>query len=121
VVPAEYRNYGTGNPLGASQVTAVVKRNGEAPAGSRIYPVAFTAYLTDAMYVRLRSPRVLSPNEVADMAKAAGGIDTWAPFVRCIRQGALDFELLERGDFGRQDGGGISRGHRRQLLIDTGR
>lgn len=87
VAPAALRNFSTGNALGASQVTAVVQCAGSAPAGSRIYPVAFMAALAGARYARLLAPRTLSTTEVADLVTAAqGGLDAWARFTSRVRQ-----------------------------------
>lgn len=87
VAPAALRNLATGNPLGSSQVTAVVRRMGSASSESRRYPVAFTASLAGVRYARLLTPRALSAIDVADMAAATtSGLATWAQFVQWIRR-----------------------------------
>lgn len=95
VTPAGLRNFTTGNPLGASQVTSVVRRAGCPPADARNYAVSFTAMLATPRYVRLLAPRTLSAKEVDLMTMAAKhGFDQWQTFVRLIR-GTGDVPHLE--------------------------
>lgn len=87
VVPAALCNLVSGKPLGASQVTAVVRCTGEAPRGARAYPIAFTAGLWGGRYVRLLAPRPLAIAELADMSAAmGGGVRAWSSFVGRVRQ-----------------------------------
>ncbi len=89
VMPAALRNFTTGNPLGASQVTAVVRNAGTAPDGARSYPVAFTARLAGVRYARLLAPKLLSIADAGEIADAArNGIEAWRSFVARIRQSA---------------------------------
>lgn len=86
VVPAALRNLTTGKPLGASQVTAVVRHTREAPIGVRAYPVAFSAKLWGDRYVRLLAPRMLSAVDMVNMTAAMdGGLRAWGDFVNRTR------------------------------------
>ncbi len=59
------RNLRSGNPLGASQVTAVVERGGDTPVGGPEYTVTLRAALVPPYAVRLRDPVVVSPGSPA--------------------------------------------------------
>jgi hypothetical protein len=86
VSPAALRNLASGGPLGASQVTAVVRRLGDPAADARCYPVAFSAALVGARYVRLARPRMLTDVEVSDLNSATlAGLQGWRTFVRLLR------------------------------------
>jgi len=50
------RNLLSGNPLGASQVTAVVSRDGEPREGGAVYPVSLRVALVAPYFLRLREP-----------------------------------------------------------------
>lgn len=99
VAPAALRNLTTGNALGASQVTAVVRHVGGAPDGVRSYPIAFTAKLAGVRYARLLAPRALTAIDLDDMAIASTDLDAWERFARWIRRPMdhIDSEVLERG------------------------
>lgn len=86
VSPAALRNFTTGTQLGASQVTAVVRRCQEtAIPDARVYPVAFRASLTGIRYARLCAPRLLSAEEIERMNAAAASLDAWRQFVGEVR------------------------------------
>lgn len=86
VVPSRLANLATGNALGSSQVTAVVRQDRRGAATGRGYPVAFHATLAAPQYARLAAPRLLTDGELEAMNKAAAdGLDAWRFFVRQVR------------------------------------
>ena len=68
-------NLRTGRPIGASQVTAVVRRDEGDPLGAKVYEVAIRARLVYPYFIRLRNPVVLP--------SVKNGND-WAEVVRLI-------------------------------------
>ena len=60
------RNVKTGNPVGASQVTAIVNFCPEREASGTIYPVAFHCELADPYVLKLEAPLVISDVEMAE-------------------------------------------------------
>jgi hypothetical protein len=83
------RNLLSGNPVGASQVTAVVARNDSFPAAGRIYEVALRARLVHPYFIRLRHPVSLPVFEGAQTA--------WAPVVESVWSQRLDGRLKLEG------------------------
>jgi hypothetical protein len=59
VEATQLENIVSGRPVGASQVTAVVRRRDSSPANSRPYPVMLRAWLVAPFFVRLRNPVVI--------------------------------------------------------------
>ncbi len=66
------RNLATGNALGASQVSAVVKRQEGCEVG-RAYPVAFRALLAAPHYAQLANPVLLQPADIDLINEASSG------------------------------------------------
>ncbi|WP_322104831.1 hypothetical protein [Paraburkholderia sp. J41] len=93
VNPTSICNFATNKPLGASQVTAIVRSVQEQnAAGGKLYPVSFFAELVQPYFVRLVAPRVLTGSEKALLARTTeSGVErTWRDVVTSIRQaGAL--------------------------------
>jgi hypothetical protein len=66
---SELRNLGSGQPLGSSQVTAVVTRQVDSGAHRNDgYVIALRAFLVEPYFVRLAAPCVESPIELARRA-----------------------------------------------------
>ncbi len=59
------RNFVSGNPVGASQVTAVVKRDSSVRANIGNYRVALRAHLLPPFFIRLREPVPLPQSDRA--------------------------------------------------------
>ena len=57
-------NFVTGRPIGASQVTAVVQRQGGQSASGSIYPVSFRVKLVPPYFIRLSAPRPVSRDHI---------------------------------------------------------
>lgn len=93
VVPRDLRNTATGRHLGASQVTAVVRKPHLADnfCDARSYSVSFTAQLRAPYCVRLAQPMLLNAGELADMQaiSALNDILSWEAFVKCLRSRAM--------------------------------
>lgn len=60
------RNVKTGNPVGSSQVTAMVSFDAARKASGAIYPVAFYCELADPYVLKLEAPLVISDVETAE-------------------------------------------------------
>jgi len=92
VDPTSICNFATNKPLGASQVTAIVRNRCERKAaGGRTYPISFFAELVQPYFVRLSAPRVLSNAEKALLARTTerGAEQTWRDVVTSIRQAGV--------------------------------
>lgn len=92
VDPTSICNFATNKPLGASQVTAIVRNNTERQAvGGKVYPVSFFAELVQPYFVRLSSPRVLSSTEKTLLARTteSSAERTWRDVVTSIRQAGV--------------------------------
>jgi hypothetical protein len=90
VPPHALRNISTGNPLGASQVTAVVSyRACDERADGRRYPVSFSAQLKAPYFVQLAHPTLLSPVDVTqvELISRTGDIKAWVKLVERLRIG----------------------------------
>lgn len=77
---ADVRNLVTGRPVGASQVTAVVQRDGPSMKDSPSYLIAVRANLVGPYFVRLREPVPLA---------VAGGRGGWGDIVRAAWEARL--------------------------------
>ena len=78
------RNLATGNPLGASQVTAVVRKSGD--GGGREYPIAFRASLVPPFYARLAQPVLLTKADMELLNEAVHGtVHDWGNVSREFR------------------------------------
>lgn len=85
--PSAYRNAGgNGAPVGASQVTALLKRASNG-SGETAYEANIRAWLSDSYWVRLSDPVVCD----VDMAEAddldASSTSAWLEFVDRVRDG----------------------------------
>jgi hypothetical protein len=70
------RNFVSGNPIGASQVTAVVTRDRAPRSKGSVYDVALRAHLVPPFFIRLREPIALN--------ESSGAIDDWCSIGRWI-------------------------------------
>lgn len=86
--PDAYRNAsGAGAPIGASQVTALLRRVG--PEGNSSYRVNLRATLTQDLWVRLCDPVVLCGRRLAAIRDVSEqpGADDWHELVSWVREG----------------------------------
>lgn len=86
--PTAFRNAGgTGAPVGASQVTALLRRTGT-DAAKTDYEANISAWLVGSYWVRLTDPVELDATKLALVAKVAGqGADEWRDTVARVRSG----------------------------------
>jgi hypothetical protein len=86
--PSAYRNAGgTGAPVGASQVTALLKRASKASAGT-VYESNLRAWLVDSYWVRLTDPLELIAAKIDVIASnLEARTDLWTDFVTELRTG----------------------------------
>jgi hypothetical protein len=83
--PSAFRNVGgTGAPVGASQVTALL-RQVEEPAEKPGYEANVVAWLTGAYWARLSDPHELNAELIAEIASFEGGAEQWIKFVGRLR------------------------------------
>lgn len=83
--PDAYRNAsGSGARVGASQVTALLKRTGE-PKADTPYEVNLEASLRGGYWVRLSDPVALNVEAIHSIAARSSGDEKWLDFVRRIR------------------------------------
>ncbi len=88
--PGGFRNLGgTGAPVGASQVTALLRRS--APAAGEPYRVNFVATLTGDLWVRLGEPVSLSAGklEALHAFDPNASIHRWLDLVAYMREGPV--------------------------------
>lgn len=106
--PLAYCN-ASGKPVGASQVTALLRRIGQPSKGSQ-YRVNLRASLTGSLWVRLTDPLELSAEKVdALRCESPAGEDEWVSFVTHLRSGpsAVAAQAEAQGSlelFGREEG-----------------
>ncbi len=83
------RNVTSNKPVGASQVTAVVKMvDNEGSIDGPSYKVSFDAHLQYPYYIKLVNPKIL-PQEDVDAIKrisALGNIESWKGLVNRLRE-----------------------------------
>lgn len=80
-----YRNAGgAGAPVGASQVTALLRQVAE-PASTASYEANIVAWLTDGYWVRLSDPRELGAKAIAELSGFDGDTDQWLDLVERLR------------------------------------
>lgn len=80
-----YRNVGgAGAPVGASQVTALLRQVAE-PASTASYEANVVAWLTGGYWVRLSDPRELSAEAIAELSGFEGDTDQWLDLVERLR------------------------------------
>jgi hypothetical protein len=94
--PAAFRNAGgTGAPVGASQVTALLRRVGKDSAAPD-YEANITAWLAGSYWVRLTDPIELDASRLALLTSAVDeGERTWCKAVARIRSGPPACEQQE--------------------------
>jgi hypothetical protein len=89
IFPSHLRNLSTNKPLGASQVTAVVRTSKwtDDICEAKSYSVILMAELRPPYCVQLAEPIVLSKYEVAEVSaiSASGDIESWSSLVRRLR------------------------------------
>jgi len=93
------RNFVSGNPVGASQVTAVVKRDSSVPAKIGNYRVALRAHLLPPFFIRLRGPVLLRQSENAVTDWYATVQSVWDQRIRLSAGGTA---LTSRYEFARR-------------------
>lgn len=80
-----YRNAGgAGAPVGASQVTALLRQVAE-PASTSPYEANVVAWLTNGYWVRLSDPRELGAKAIAELNGFDGDTDQWLDLVERLR------------------------------------
>lgn len=91
-------NLRSGKPVGYSQVTSVVARNGSTDADPMTYPVTFTADLVGPGQVRLADPVEISAEDVARVAATAkkGSLVEWKRAVVAAKKKVLGTSSIER-------------------------
>ncbi|GLP89981.1 MULTISPECIES: hypothetical protein [Acetobacteraceae] len=83
--PGAFRNVsGVGAPIGASQVTALLRQVAE-PNQSPAYEANVVAWLTGGYWVRLSDPRELDSKAIANIASFNGSTDEWLELVSRVR------------------------------------
>ena len=95
--PGGFRNLGgTGAPVGASQVTALLRRSG--PVTGESYRVNLAATLIGDLWVRLGDPVVLSSDklEALHAFDADASIGQWLDLVASMRDGPVQAERRPR-------------------------
>lgn len=89
VFPDHLRNVTTDKPLGASQVTAVVRVAASARVlnDAKSYPVSFTAELQFPYFVRLVQPVLLDAIDLEEISQVSvlGDSESWAHLVNRLR------------------------------------
>ncbi len=94
IFPNHLRNVTTNKPLGASQVTAVVRavsQTDEIP-DTKSYSVSFTTELRSPYCVQLAQPATLTAPELVEIKtiSESGDIESWSTLVRRLRFRILD-------------------------------
>jgi hypothetical protein len=89
--PSAYRNASAAEaPVGASQVTALLRRTGE-PSNQTDYEANITASLIGAYWVRLSDPREVSTSDLGVLANnACKDVHDWKSFTQQVRMGCYD-------------------------------
>ena len=89
IFPSHLRNMTTNKPLGASQVTAVVRvvNRTDEPCDAKGYSVIFTTELRLPYYVQLAQPVTLNTHELMEIKAISdsGSIESWGDLVRSLR------------------------------------
>ena len=84
--PAAYRNAGgTGAPVGASQVTALLKKTAS-PSVSTPYEANIRAWLVESYWVRLIDPVELLAASITEITAGPSLEEDWTTFVDRLRQ-----------------------------------
>ncbi|WP_439878059.1 hypothetical protein [Pseudomonas prosekii] len=89
VTAACLRNFSSDKPLGASQVTAVVRNAEFALSGNvaKKYDVSFVAHMEAPYSVQLADPTLLSPRDVLSIGDVSlnGNLEDWGRLVSLLR------------------------------------
>ena len=89
IFPKYLRNATTDKPIGASQVTAVVRvaKHANAISDAKGYSVLFTAELRFPYYIRLAYPITLGINDLLEIKEISdkGDLAAWSNLVKCLR------------------------------------
>jgi len=86
--PRAFRNVGkVGGPVGASQVTALL-RQVDRPSANTDYEVNLSAWLTGGYWVRLTDPVEIPPSVNAEIATFSGSPDDWLQLTRHVKHHA---------------------------------
>jgi hypothetical protein len=95
--PGGFRNLGgTGAPVGASQVTALLRRSG--PATGESYRINLAATLTGDLWVRLGDPVIMSSEklEALHAFDSDASIEEWLDLVAFMRDGPAQADRRPR-------------------------
>lgn len=89
------RNLASMNPVGASQVTSVVRYDGAITSADKAYRVAFKAKLHAEGFVKLAEPILMNKDLAAlyEMVCHAGTNEAWRSGVRKLKKAALALKL----------------------------
>ena len=89
VFPKHLRNLTTNKPLGASQVTSIVRVLNwtDETCAAKGYPVSFTAELRSPYCVQLAQPLLLDAGELVEIKAIleSAKIESWTALVECLR------------------------------------
>ena len=85
------RNLASGNPVGSSQVTSIVRYDSSIGPGPRRYPIAFRAKLHGEGFLRLVSPVALTEDlcRLLEEAHRETTVDGWMRGIREVKRRAL--------------------------------
>jgi hypothetical protein len=94
IFPSHLRNMTTNKPLGASQVTAVVRveRCTEEVSHAKSYSISFSTELRSPYCVQLAQPVLLNTHELIEIKAVSdsGDIESWSSLVRSLRSHEVD-------------------------------
>ncbi|WP_235083059.1 hypothetical protein ACF3DV_32930 (plasmid) [Chlorogloeopsis fritschii PCC 9212] len=94
IFPSQLRNMTTNKPLGASQVTAVVRvdRAADELCDIKGYSISFTTELRSPYCVQLAEPVLLNTHELLEIKAISdsGNIESWSALVRRLRSRIVD-------------------------------
>ncbi|WP_335105512.1 hypothetical protein [Nostoc sp.] len=89
IFPSYLRNVATNKPLGASQVTAVVRVEQDTDEAyiTKGYSISFSTELRSPYCVQLAQPVLLDARELFEIKAISdsGDIESWSALVRCLR------------------------------------
>ncbi len=89
ISPNHLCNLKTNKPLGASQVTSIVRvlSRADETCAAKSYAVSFTAELRSPYCVQLAQPLLLDAGELTEIKaiSESGDLESWAALVKCLR------------------------------------
>jgi len=93
-------NLKTGNPVGNSQVTAIVKRNDAIAKHKRRYNIEFVAKLDNPLQVILDKYVEITAHDIRRSIEAAeaNDIDGWKSEIRAMKENTRGFATARRAD-----------------------